>query len=139
MSAPYRRGDTAILCAVAFLSKLLERLSRPPEDVRAHNLREWASNVEGTCPIADVVPRERHRVAGVISNIRIDPRAGRGSVEATIIDGTGSMIAKWLGRAKLSGIRLGAGLVIEGIAGRQEEDLVVLNPDYELVPGPEHG
>lgn len=75
----------------------------------------------------------------MIGNIRIDPRAGRGSVEATIIDGTGSMIAKWLGRSKLSGIRLGAGLVIEGIAGKQEEDLVVLNPDYELVPGPEHG
>lgn len=49
------------------------------------------------------------------------------------------MIAKWLGRSKLSGIRLGAGLVIEGIAGQQEEELVVLNPDYELVPGPEHG
>jgi hypothetical protein len=87
-----------------------------------------------------VQPRQRCRVAGVVQNIRIDPREGRGSIEATIIDGTGDLVAKWLGRQTLSGIRLGMGLVVEGIVGSGDQgELVILNPEYQLVPGPEHG
>ena len=78
-------------------------------------------------------------MAGVIQNIRIDPRVGSGSIEATIIDGTGQMVAKWLGRSSLSGITLGMGLIIEGAVGvGSDGELTVLNPDYRLVPGPEH-
>ncbi len=50
------------------------------------------------------------------------------------------MVARWLGRSSLSGIRLGAGLIVEGTPGVGEHgELVVLNPEYQLVPGPEHG
>jgi hypothetical protein len=124
---------------VARFGSFLERLARPPEEVRAENLRHWVSTLPETMPIADVQPRERCRVAGVVQNIRIDPRTGRDSIEATIIDGSGAMIAKWLGRSSLQGVRLGVGLIVEGIAGKQEDDLVILNPEYTLVPGPEHG
>ncbi len=87
-----------------------------------------------------VQARQRHRVAGVITNIRIDPRQASGAIEATITDGTGDLVAKWLGRSSLSGITLGMGLIVEGIAGKTSAgELVVLNPEYELVPGPEHG
>lgn len=49
------------------------------------------------------------------------------------------MVAKWLGRSALSGITLGMGLIIEGIIGvGGDGELTVLNPDYRLVPGPEH-
>lgn len=124
---------------MAFFKNLLEKLARPPGDIRADNLGLWVAGIPGTKPIEDVLPRERQRVAGVVSNIRIDGREGSGSIEATITDGTGTVIAKWLGRSKLSGIRLGVGLVIEGLPGTQDGDLVILNPEYELVPGPEHG
>ena len=98
------------------------------------------STIEGATPIAQVKARERSVVAGVIRSIRIDPREGRGSIEATIIDGTGEMVAKWLGRPSLSGIALGMGLVMEGIVGEDPEgNLTILNPEYRLVPGPEHG
>ncbi len=84
--------------------------------------------------------RQRGKVAGVVQNIRIDPREGRGSIEATIIDGTGRMVAKWLGRRSLQGVTLGVGLIVEGLPGTGEDgELVILNPEYELVPGPEHG
>ena len=91
-------------------------------------------------PIANVQSRQRAKVAGVIQNIRIDPREGSGSIEATIIDGSGELIAKWLGRQSMSGIQLGMGLVVEGVIGTSSDQIpMILNPEYTLVPGPEHG
>jgi hypothetical protein len=125
---------------MALVSKVLEKLARSPEETRAEACNHWARSVPGTTPIARVQPRDRCRVAGLIRNIRIDPQEGTGAVEATIFDGTGEMVAKWLGRKTLSGLRLGEGLVLEGIVGVGDDDrLVVLNPEYELVSGPEHG
>ena len=135
------RAILPYLRSVAFFKNAVERLARAPEEIRAENLRRWAATVVGVTRIADLEPRRRCRVAGVIQNIRIDPRPGSGSIEATIIDGTGhQMVARWLGRHTISGIRLGMGLIIEGIPGEQSGgELMVLNPEYELVPGPEHG
>lgn len=122
------------------LSNLIEALARPPEEIRAEHLRAWVETIEGTTPIAQVEPRTRVRVAGVIQNIRIDPREGSGAIQARFMDGTGSMVAKWLGRQKLSGIQLGMGLIVEGVVGIGEQDtLRILNPEYRLVPSPEHG
>ena len=125
---------------MAFLGGFLRKLSLPPEELRAENLRRWVATVPGATPIDQLNPRERSRAAGVVQNIRIDPREGSGSIEATIIDGTGRLVTKWLGRSSLQGIRLGMGLIVEGVAGiGTDGDLQFLNPEYQLVPGPEHG
>ena len=125
---------------MAFFTNLLERLSRPPEEIRSENLRHWAESIENRCPIAAVETRTRCRVAGVVQNLRIDPRPGRNSIEATIIDGTGELVVKWLGRQELRGVRLGVGLIVDGTVGRDSSgELVTLNPEYVLVPGPAHG
>ena len=125
---------------MTFLSELVDKLARSPEDLRADHLQEWAASVPGTVRISEAEPRTRCKLAGVIQNVRIDPREGTGSIEATINDGTGRMIVKWLGRQRLAGIVLGAGLVLEGTVGKGRRDqLQVLNPEYELVPAPEHG
>jgi hypothetical protein len=125
---------------VVSVSNVIERLGRSPEDIRAENLRRWVTSIDGVTTLATVQPRQRTRVAGVIQNIRIDPRNGRDAIEATIIDGTARMVAKWLGRASLSGIQLGMGLIMEGVPGAGPDGtLVMLNPEYVLVPGPEHG
>jgi hypothetical protein len=125
---------------MGLLSARLTELSQSPDDLRARNLAAWAKSVKGATPIAEVEARSGCKVAGVVQNIRIDPREGTGSIEATIIDGSGHLVAKWLGRSSLQGIRLGVGLVIQGIAGiSREDEFVILNPEYSLVPGPEHG
>lgn len=114
-------------------------MARSPDEIRAEHLRHWAARIPDTIPIGELKSREGCRVAGVVQNIRIDTREGRDSIEATITDGTGTLVAKWLGRPSLSGIRLGMGLIVEGIAGAGDRDEpVVLNPEYLLVPGPEH-
>ena len=95
---------------------MVEKLARSPEDIRAENLRHWISTLPGITPLSQVNARQRFKV-----------------------DGSGTLVAKWLGRPSMSGIRLGAGLIVEGVIGTQDGDLVLLNPEYELVPGPEHG
>ena len=125
---------------MALLGQWMEKLARPPEDIRAENLRDWHSAIPGVTPISDVEPRKRYKVAGCVQNIRIDPREGRGSIEATIIDGSGHMVVKWLGRQELAGVRLGVGLIAEGTIGLDPDgELIVLNPEYDLAPAPEHG
>jgi len=125
---------------MGLLSGRLSELSLSPDDLRARNLAAWATSIEGATPIKEVEARAGCKVAGVVQNIRIDPREGTGSIEATIIDGSGHMIVKWLGRSSLQGIRLGVGLIVQGIAGMTPgKEIVVLNPEYSLVPGPEHG
>ncbi|HVL64694.1 MAG TPA: hypothetical protein VM573_05930 [Actinomycetota bacterium] len=125
---------------MARLRERFERLSRPPEEVRAENLAHWISTIPDVTPLDAIEARKRVKVAGVIQNIRIDPRSGSGSVEATIIDGSGSMVVRWLGRSSMRGVRLGAGLIVEGVAGKTAEgESLMLNPEYDLVPDPEHG
>ena len=125
---------------MTFLGDLVQRLARPPQEIRAEHLRQWAASIPGAIPIADAKPRTRCKLAGVIQNVRIDPRQGTGSIEATVNDGSGQIVAKWLGRQKLAGIGLGTGLIFEGTVGQGPRDqLQVLNPEYQLVPAPEHG
>jgi RecG wedge domain len=124
---------------MALFGRLIERLSRPAGDIRAEHLRDWVKGLKNVVPIDEARARTPVRVAGVIRNIRIDPREGTGSIEATITDGTGQMVAKWLGRSSMSGIQLGEGLIMQGTPGVGEHgELVILNPEYELCTGPEH-
>lgn len=118
----------------------VEKLSKSPEETRNEGLRMWAETVPNAVPIAKLEARQRACVAGVIQNIRIDPTDASGSIEATIIDGTGEAVVRWLGRRTMSGIRLGMGLVVDGIIGQTSHgEPMILNPEYRLVVGPEHG
>ena len=122
------------------MNDLVDKLARSPQEIRDEHLREWAGSIPDAIPIAQAELRCRCKIAGVIQNVRIDPREGTGSIEATVTDGTGRMVVKWLGRQKLSGIGLGAGLVFVGTVGEgQDKKLQVLNPEYQLIPAPEHG
>lgn len=118
----------------------LKKLGQTPEEARAEGLRQWVATVPNATLIKALEPRKHQVAAGVVQNIRIDPREGSGYVEATIIDGTGELVVRWLGRRSMSGIQLGMGLIVEGILGKTAEDEpLLLNPEYELVSGPEHG
>lgn len=122
---------------MALLRDLFERLSAPPERVRQQELLGWMARIPDVLPISEAEPRQRIRVAGVVRNIRINPEEGR-SVEVTITDGSGSLVIRWLGRSSLQGVHLGGGIIAEGTIGESEGRRTILNPEYELIPGPEH-
>lgn len=122
---------------LSLVRRTVDELTLPPEEIRARELRRWADDVPDTTRIACVAPRERPRVAGVVTSLRIDPRAHHHAFDAVITDGTGEIGLRWLGRHSLAGISLGRALVAQGVVGRDEDgSLVVLDPEYELVDGP---
>ena len=124
---------------VAVLERIVEELTRPAEEIRAEDLRRWAEDIPGTSRLADVSPRQRARVAGVVTKLRIDPPSAGHTLEATISDGTGRLKLRWLGRETIAGLVPGKGVVAEGVvADFGERELLMLDPAYELVPSPEH-
>ncbi|MGH9155570.1 MAG: OB-fold nucleic acid binding domain-containing protein [Acidimicrobiales bacterium] len=99
-------------------------------------LCDYCGSVEGTVPIAELQPRVEASVVGEITSLRIVPRPDcAGWLEATISDGTGSVVAMWTGRVAIAGVASGRRLVIYGRGapkGRKGR-LVILNPRYELL------
>jgi len=119
---------------VAF-RKLFQRLKTTDAELDRERLRVFCKDVPGVGPIGETEPRKEFTVAGEISSLRIVPRAGSPSLEATVSDGTGSLVVVWTGRRHIPGVTPGKRLVVSGrgaphgAGGR----LMVLNPRYELL------
>ncbi len=115
--------------------KLLQRLATSDADLDRERLREFCRDLPGVTPIGDAVPRHEITVAGEISSLRIVPRAGTPSLEATVKDGSGSLVVVWTGRRSIPGVSPGKRLVLSGRGAPQGASgrLTVLNPRYELL------
>ncbi len=118
------------------LKKALKRLTTPVSELDRDRLREFCSKVEGTTCISDCLPRAEICVVGEISNVRIVPRPdGSPWLEASVKDGTGSLVVMWTGRTHIAGITAGRRLLVRGRgapAGRGGR-LIITNPHYELL------
>ncbi len=119
------------------LRKFLHQLTAPVSELDSERLRQFCSSLPGVTPIAEVRPREQVSVVGEITSLRIVPRAGSPSLEATISDGTGTVMAVWTGRRRIAGIAPGKRLVVSGRGAPAEGGgrgrLLILNPSYELL------
>ena len=93
----------------------------------------------GTIPISEAEWRHRVRVAGRVKSVRVQPRAGTSNLECVLADETGRLLLVFQGRRRIPGIQPGARLVVEGMVGDWARRQAILNPDYELVAGPEAG
>ena len=117
------------------LRKILRRLTTPMSEYDLERLKDFCSGHAECLSIGEAQPRREVSLVGEITSVRIVPRAGAPSLEASISDGTGSLVAVWTGRRKIAGIGPGKRLVISGrgapIApgGR----LLFYNPRYELL------
>ncbi len=117
------------------LKKFLHQLTAPVSELDSQRLREFCSSLPGVTAIGEAQPRQQVSVVGEITSLRIVPRAGSPSLEATISDGTGTLVAVWTGRRRIAGIAPGKRLVVAGRGapadgrGRQ----LILNPTYELL------
>jgi hypothetical protein len=118
------------------LKKMFQNLTKPVKQLDNERLREFCAHHPEATPIVDVQPRELTTVVGEITSLRIVPR-GDGSqwLEATVSDGTGSVVAMWTGRRRIAGIKPGQRLTLRGRGAPTGPGgrLLVLNPEYELL------
>jgi amino acid transporter len=91
----------------------------------------------GTIPINQAEWRHRVRVVGRVKSVRVQPRAGTSNLECVLADETGRLLLVFQGRRRIPGIQPGARLVVEGMVGDWARRQAILNPDYELIAGPE--
>jgi RecG-like helicase len=117
---------------VGAFGRFVERLRQSDEDRLAEELREWAATIPGTVRVADLLDRERGRVAGMVRRITVRPVEGFEALEVVLWDGTGDLAARWLGRRRIKGLALGSRLVVEGVVGRDHGTLRMVNPTFEF-------
>jgi hypothetical protein len=110
----------------------LRRVTETDEERLAQELKEWAQTVPGAVRIADAKPRTRVKIAGVVRRITIRPVEGFEALEVVIYDGTGEVNAVWLGRRSIGGLVLGSRLILEGVIGREHDELRMVNPTFEF-------
>ncbi|MGH9283444.1 MAG: hypothetical protein ACRD0S_10980, partial [Acidimicrobiales bacterium] len=109
---------------------------KPDKELDRDRLRDFCAKIDGATRICDARARDEVTVVGEVCNVRIVPKPdGSSWLEATVKDGTGSLVVMWTGRTHIAGISAGRRLIVtgrgapSGRAGR----LFVLNPRYELL------
>ena len=114
------------------LRKMVERLTKPIEERDREALEQYCDSL-GATPMDQISPRTPVRVAGEIRSVRIVPRAGAPALEVSVTDGRGQVVAVFLGRRKLAGMKPGRRLFVNGVAGRDGRRYLIYNPEYQLL------
>ncbi|HEY3943504.1 MAG TPA: amino acid permease [Acidimicrobiales bacterium] len=105
----------------------------PGERRREEPKRGSFMEVEGATPIAELNYRSRGRFAGRVRSVRVQPWSGVPTLECTLVDQSGAINIVFLGRRSVPGIEPGIRLSAEGMVGRHNGRLAVLNPVYEIL------
>jgi RecG-like helicase len=117
---------------VSRVRRFLHRLTESDDERLATELRTWAESIPGTVRIAESEPRTRVKVAGMVRRITVRPVEGFEALEVVLSDGTGDLVARWLGRRSIRGLALGSRLVVDGVLGVEQGQRRIVNPTFEL-------
>ena len=88
-----------------------------------------------TCPaiaVAALVPRRRACVTGEIESV-VTLRRPWVRTDAVVVDGTGALVLRFMGRAAVPGIAVGSHVVAEGTPALERGVLLMRNPLYRFV------
>lgn len=118
------------------LKGLFKKVTTSQDTVDREKLLEFCARSGVTTTIGEMQPRQEATVAGQIASLRVVPSThGSPWLEATVQDGTGTLVVLWTGRRRIAGIRPGARLILSGRptpAGRTGRP-TLYNPAYELL------
>ncbi len=123
------------------MRKFVEKFTKPVDEQDREQLVTWSTERGGT-PIDGLQLRQPVRIAGEIRSVRIVPRAGAASLEATVQDGRGSVTAVFLGRRKIAGLSPGRRVLLDGVVTKHKSsnsgsgtgnDCLMYNPVYQLL------
>jgi hypothetical protein len=116
-----------------WLGRKLHRLTCDERELEAEELQDQIE-VVGATPVRACSARRNACVSGTIRSVTLKSLAGAPSLEAEIYDGTGSVVAIFLGRRRISGIETGRHIVLRGRITEREGQTTIYNPRYELLP-----
>jgi len=118
------------------LKSLLKKVTTSQDTVDRAKLLEFCARSGVTTTIGDMQARQEATVAGQIVSLRVVPSShGSPWLEATVQDGTGTLVVLWTGRRCIAGVRPGARLILTGRptpAGHTGRP-TLYNPVYELL------
>lgn len=118
------------------LKGLLKKVTTSQDTVDREKLLDFCARSGVTTTIGAMEPRREATIAGQIASLRIVPSStGSPWLEATVSDGTGTLVVLWTGRRRIAGVRPGAKLIVSGRptpAGRTGRP-TLYNPAYELL------
>lgn len=114
---------------------MLHNIKTPVNKLDEERLRKFCAGQANCSPISEATARQEVSLAGEVTTLRIVPRAGSPSLEATISDGSGAIVAVWTGRRRVAGVAPGKRLVVNGRGAPTGPGgrLLFLNPRYELL------
>jgi amino acid transporter len=90
------------------------------------------TDTDTVTPIGEVRWRDQVRVKGTVKSVRVAPQRDVPTFECVVDDGTGTMLAVFLGRRELAGVRVGSRMEVSGTVGVHQNRLAFLNPSYRL-------
>ena len=88
-------------------------------------------------PIAQVRWRHVVRVKGQVRSVQVAPQRDVPTFEVVVDDGTGTLLAVFLGRRELAGVQVGTRIEVTGTVGVHKTRLAILNPSYAIAGPPE--
>jgi hypothetical protein len=117
--------------------KFFEKFTKTVDEHDREQLVTWCTQRGGT-PLDGLELRRPVQIAGEIRSVRIVPRAGAASLEATVGDGRGTVTAVFLGRRKIAGLSPGRRVLLEGVVSGQKNakaggNCLMYNPVYQLL------
>ena len=128
-----RRGITQAISVGSMARRSLrQRLGSSVAELERNRLQKRFDGLDLT-PLSDVAVRRPIRIGGEVSRIVIAPRRGVPTLEVMVTDGTGTITAVFTGRRRIAGLEHGRAVILEGVATREADRLLVFNPAYTLV------
>jgi hypothetical protein len=116
----------------SWLRRRLHRLTADETELEAEELQGRVEAV-GAEAVSACRERESVCVAGTIRSVTLKSLAGAPSLEAEVYDGSGSVVAVFLGRRRIPGIEAGRTIVLRGRLTSQDRRPTIFNPRYELI------
>jgi len=97
-------------------------------------LRDQARGCPDSTPLAEADPGHRITVFGRLKAVSYTPRQHVPTLQAELVDGTGTLTLVWLGRRRIPGIEPGRVLQARGCVAESPDGPVIFNPRYDLWP-----
>jgi hypothetical protein len=114
------------------LRRAWHRLVADEDELQAEELQSDVEQTGDATPVARCSDRDVVCVTGTLRAVTLRPRDGVPALEADLYDGSGSVTLVWLGRRTIAGVEPGRSLVARGRVRRDDGDMVMFNPDYQL-------